>query len=758
MRSLLGKIPLYVFVVITSLVIGVIVSQPVAAQVTTGSISGTVTDTTGAIIPGANVTIRNVGTDLRRTIVTSATGLYMAADLEVGQYDITVQQKGFATVKKVGIDLTVGAALVENVSLTVGATTEVVQVEASAAQVETSSSQVGVLVGEKQMVDLPLNGRDYNQLIILAPGMQPVTNNLQSSLMGRATTFMVGGARPEGQAILLDGTDVQGYYMQGSGLTMLGTSLGVDGIAEFETLTNTYSAEFGGTGTAINMVTKAGTNQLHGSAYDFLRNSAFDARNYFDPVKGPPPFRRNQFGGSVGGPIKRDSRFFFVNYEGYRQALGQTVFGYVPDLNAHSGQLPCGAAPSLTCNTTTGLVTIPLASVTQQLLAFYPTTGLGKETGSGTISYTNVGSNPVNENYLIGRVDWKLSPKDDFLVRVVRDAGTFGVPFPSGVVTGDPEIDTTANYYTTLQERRSFTTNLINVLRFSFVRTQNYGNSAGTLGGILNEFSDRKADEDIAVTGITTIGTAAQVPMTEVQNKFPVNDQLYWTHGAHDVRIGGTINREQTHEWTSIGYNGQWTFQSLQAMLQNNAYSFAAAPVGKYNGRRVFHQIDFAAYFEDNWKVSQRLTLNIGLRYSPTTNPVGDAGTPLESIINPLTDTGWTPVRHAFQTNSTLTDYDPRIGLAYSPFGNAKTVIHGGFGVFHDPIEPAFFVGWFDTGPPLSSTLTQYNVTFPIPFSGTGTPAKVNTISGSAWKNPQGAHGTYIMEWNLRVERQLAAV
>ena len=308
MGNLLCKLAHYL--VIASVVIGMIVSLPVAAQVTTGSISGTVTDATGAIIPGASVTIRNVGTNISRTIVTNAAGLYTAADLEVGQYEVTVQQKGFATVKKVGIDLTVGAALVENVSLAVGATTEVVQVQAAVAQVETASSQVGALMGQKQMADIPLNGRDYQQLLLLAPGMQPVTNDLGSDTYGRGQTYTVGGARPEGQATLLDGTNVQGFYDRGSGLNTLGTSLGVDGIAEIQALTNTYSAEFGGSGSAINMVTKSGTNELHGTAYEYLRNNVFDARNYFDLPNGPPPFRRNQFGGSVGGPIKKDSRSF----------------------------------------------------------------------------------------------------------------------------------------------------------------------------------------------------------------------------------------------------------------------------------------------------------------------------------------------------------------------------------------------------------------------------------------------------------------
>ena len=196
-------------------------------------------------------------------------------------------------------------------------------------------------------------------------------------MTGRGQTFTVGGARPEGQAILLDGTDVQGFYQHGAGATMLGTSLGVESIAEFETMTNTYSAEFGGAGSVINAVTKAGTNALHGSAYEYLRNSAFDARNYFDLPNGPPGFKRNQFGGSLGGPIKKDSTFFFVNYEGYRQDLGETVLSFVPDAAAHNGKLPCRGVTHIPC-APGSTVTIPLSSATQQLLAYYPTLGMGR--------------------------------------------------------------------------------------------------------------------------------------------------------------------------------------------------------------------------------------------------------------------------------------------------------------------------------------------------------------------------------------------
>ena len=765
MSSLRGKALLSVLL---GAVIGLVTSQPVAAQVTTGSISGTVTDATGAIIPGASVTIRNVGTDLSRTIKIDANGLYLAADLPVGQYEVTVQQKGFATVKKVGIDLTVGAALVQDISLAVGATTEVVQVQAASAQVETATSEVGALVGEQQMVDLPLNGRNFQQLILLAPGMQPVTNAVGSNMTGRGQTFTVGGARPEGQAILLDGTDVQGFYQHGAGATMLGTSLGVESIAEFETMTNTYSAEFGGAGSVINGVTKAGTNALHGSAYEYLRNSAFDARNYFDLPNGPPGFKRNQFGGSLGGPIKKDSTFFFVNYEGYRQDLGETVLSFVPDLAAHSGQLPCSAVTHIPC-TAGSLVTIPLSSVMQQLLAYYPTVGLGPDQGGGIASYTAVGNNPLNENYVIGRLDQKLGAKDDVFLRVVRDAGTFGEPFPNyargqGGVSGWMEQDSTTNYFVTLEEKHQLSANLFNVARFGYTGTQNIGQGSQNLGatgqpGVLSVFPNRKLDSDIIVTGLGAIGSGVTIPITEIQNKFPFEDTLYWVHGAHDVRIGGMFERVQSHVSLPIFYNGYWDYTSLQSLLANSVFMFMAPPDTADNSRRVFHEWDYAAFIEDNWKVSRDLKLNLGARYAPMSNPTaGDAGTILEAIIYPMT-AGYTPVSNIFQSNPTLKDIDPRVGLSYSPFGE-KTVIHAGFGIFHENPQAWLYAGMFNLGPPDYSSLSAIYISpyvpgmnkpivFPTVPTGSALPSLQN---GTAYIYP---HTPYSMQWNLRIEREL---
>src|SRR5579872_486433 len=296
-------------------------SRGLWGQAATATITGTITDATGAAVPDAGVSAKNNGTGITRTTTSDNQGRYSLADLAIGDYDVQASKMGFRTLVKKSITLTVGATPVADFQLPVGSASETVNVEANVSQVETENSTLSSLVNEKQMVELPLNGRNFEQLILLAPGAVSYPAGGSSALVGRAATFSVSGSRPEGHAILLDGENLQDWWQRGSGANVSGTSLGVEAIAEFQTLTNTYGAEFGGNGAVVNAVTRSGTNGFHGSAFDFLRNSSLDARNFFD-LKAPPAFRKNQYGGSVGGPIKKDKLFFFVTYEGIRQLLG----------------------------------------------------------------------------------------------------------------------------------------------------------------------------------------------------------------------------------------------------------------------------------------------------------------------------------------------------------------------------------------------------------------------------------------------------
>src|SRR5690242_9751126 len=372
-----------------------------SGQGTTATILGTVTDTSGAVLPEAVVQIRNVGTGATQSVTSDSQGRFRIADLGVGEYEAQATKTGFSTLVHKGVVLTVGAQTVVDFALPVGQQQQTVTVEGQVSQVQTTNSAVAALVDERQMRDLPLNGRNFEQLIQLAPGVATHTAFQRSGFQGRADEYSVAGSRPEGQAILLDDENLQTYWNKGMG-SITGNSLGIEAIGEFQTLTNTFSAQFGGNGAVINAVSKSGTNKVHGSAYDYLRNSALDARRFFDNARkpgedhaDPPEFHKNQFGGSVGGPVKKDRTFFFANYEGVRQLLGETRTAFVPDA-AHrapiaidsTGKATPAASPAAAQAISNTMAVLPL-----------PVPGtVNSSTGIGSVA--TVGNQVAHENYV----------------------------------------------------------------------------------------------------------------------------------------------------------------------------------------------------------------------------------------------------------------------------------------------------------------------------------------------------------------------
>ena len=436
--------PLFRFLLrfLAALVLAVTASALMAQVGGTGSITGTVTDRTGALVAGASVTVTNAQTGVAVHLVSNADGRYVAPDLNVGVYDIEALAKGFKVEKHVGIQLFVGRQMVVDFSLAVGQQTETVEVQGGASQVETTTSEMSAQIGQTQMRELPLNGRDFEQLLSLVPGVQQVTNVMKGSFFGREASYAVAGSRGEGQAFLLDGTEIQNYWGRGAGNSATGTSLGVDAIGEFQVLTNTYSARYGGSGSVINATTRSGTNQLHGSGFEFIRNSALDAKNYFDIASMPiPAFRRNQFGGTLGGPIKKNKLFFFVNYEGLRQLLGETLVAVVPDAEARLGYI-------------SGVNYNPLNPAIAAALALYPPlSSTAIDLGSGIADDVRVGSQPANEDYLTTRWDYTLGTKDNLFARYVFDNGSLTEPFselPFGPLGLYHEVSHDRNQYITL--------------------------------------------------------------------------------------------------------------------------------------------------------------------------------------------------------------------------------------------------------------------------------------------------------------------
>lgn len=752
---------------------GLLVTSVAVAQVGTGSIQGTVSDSSGAIIAGASVTVRNTQTGVVTTITPNAQGRYVAPDLLVGTYDVQAQMTGFQKQIHTGVAITVGQNVVVDFSLPVGQVTETVTVQGATTQVETTSAEISAQIGQQQVQELPLNGRNFEQLILLAPGVQTVTTGAQSSFYGRAPSYSIAGSRPEGQALLLDGASIQGFWNHGAGNSIIGTSLGVEAIGEFQVLTNSYSARFGGSGSVMNATTRSGSNTFHGSVYDFFRNNVLDARDTFNLTPAPMnPYRQNQFGGAIGGPIKKDKLFFFVNYEGIRRLRGVTLLPTVPDAEARQGNLPdCVVNPASGCNTA-ALVSLPLNPTSQAIMALYPTGGasaieLPSPFGgpSGLDQITVNSAEPADEDYVNTRWDYVLSEKNTIFGRYVFDDGSLVDPTvsPLGLY---PETSKGRNQYITIGDKQIFSSNLINDARFTFVRTNMRAFVTGE-NPVLQFFSfygEDRQDGNVFVTGgPSPIGPSAFTPDFELQNTFALGDDVFWVHGNHSFEIGVEFRRLQSPLSNGFFDDQGWNFPSYASFVEGMpvasgpAITLLGALPGQANSYRSFRESDLFPYIQDTWKISRTLTLNLGLRYDFISNPI-EAQHLLCAFINPSSPstTGCTPVSHVFPSNPSVKNLDPRVGIAWDPFEDHKTSIRAGVGVFHDPIQvrnyhPAFiFAGPFQTavslcvfgGPPCS---------YPTPFLGITVP--IPTIGEALEYDPRVT--PFVLQYNFGVQREI---
>ncbi len=718
------------------LALGLALSGRVNAQGNSASISGTVTDSSGAAIARASVQVKNLGTGQVQQTPADAQGRYSVADIPIGDYEAQASAQGFQTVVRRGITLTVGAQSVVDFSLPVGQSQQTLTVDATVSQVDTVSTAVGTTVEQTQIADLPLNGRNFTDLVALIPGVSSgsqVGNGGANLLYGVENNFSVSGARAEGQAYLLDGTDIQGFWDHGSGSGVMGTTLGIEAIAEFSVLTNTYNAQYGGNGAVVNSASKSGTNTLHGSAYEFFRNSALDARNYFDGVI--PAFRQNQFGGTAGGPIKKDKMFFFVNDEELRRSLGQTVVALVPDANAHNGIV--------------NGVQVPINPAIAPILALYPLPTTQLAPGVGSIN--EVASQTGNENYLLTRFDYTISSKDSLFVRYVKDAADTILPFlGSPIAPRWPEVGVTRNNFATVEYRRVISPSLINLLRFSFTRTRETDNQQHPdQTPALDFFPSRGQNGGVSITGLSALGTSIYAPLLEVQNKFPLADEVFWTKGAHSIRFGGTFNRIQSNFEQQGWWGGFYTFPSLTNFLEGSPSLFQGPEPGQTDSERDFREIEIDSYIHDEWRVKPKLTVNIGLRYEFVTNPTTNLQ-PLNAVINPPFGT-YQKVTHVFGSNPSLHNFDPRIGLAYDPFGDHKTSIRVGAGIFYEPIHARTYASGYYFNPPYALAFVPLPA-FPNPFPGAlPPPAQLVGVDYNIHRSP------HMYQWNINIQRELFA-
>src|SRR3984893_4218772 len=586
-------------------------SFPLRAQVAGGTLSGTVTDSSGAAVPNAQVEIKNSATGITRSITTNTDGFYTAANLLPGEYEIAVSATGFNTGIKKGITINVGSQPVFNLILQVGTVANRIEVTTEAPTVQLTSSDISATVDATPLRELPLNGRSWTDLAALSPGVDTIRTQTDFSAgsdrgnRGFGQQLTISGARPQQNNYRLDGASLNDYANGAPG-SVLGGNLGVDAIQEFSVLTSNYSAEYGKTsGGVVNAITRSGTNAFHGSAYEFLRNSKLDAANFFERGQ-RSPFKRNQFGGGIGGPIFKDRTFFFVDYEGIRLSKGVPNVDTVPSPEARNGIL------------TSGNVTVD--PEVKKYLALYP---VPKSCGQDTCQFIFSGQQVINENFVTGRVDHKFSDKDSIFGTYFYDRTPYSAPDGFGNV----ELGhLTSRQFAAVEETHAFTPTFVNSARFGFNRS--YVNDNQSLAALNPAAADSSlgafAGRDAAFVNESRTsmpGGIGGLPTYYYRwNSFQAYDDAFFTHGTHSIKFGVAVERMQSQVIADTDPNGVWTFPDLPSFLQNMPSKFQGG-IHSQAAPRNMRETLVGAYVQDDWRVRSSLTLNLGLRYEMTTVP-----------------------------------------------------------------------------------------------------------------------------------------
>ncbi len=748
-------------------------ARPISAQVAGATLSGVITDSSHSVILNANITVMNTETGITREVHTNGDGFYTVPNLLPGIYEISVSAQGFSTDVQRGVTLTVGSEQIVNLTMRVGRVNEKVEVTTTPPTVDLASTTISGNIDATTMRELPLNGRDWTQLATLNAGVesvpvqQPNQGFAPKGNRGYGNQMTISGTRPQQNNYRLDGISINDYSNGAPG-SVVGLNLGADTVAEFSVLTSNYSAEYGRTsGGVINAITRSGTNQLHGSVFEFLRNSALDARNFFDGSN-IPPFKRNQFGGSVGGPIRKDKTFVFGGYEGVRQILTGTTPTNVPSLTARQGNL-CGDAA---CSTFTAFPIgtngvdkyLPFWPVPKPTDPVCPPSGACAVGVAGdTAVVSNQNKSTAREDFFTARVDHRFSESDSvFGTYMFDDAVTHAADPLNTWVAGN----LSRRQLVVLEENHIFGPNLANTLRFGFSRVSAIVNSG--IAAVNPASSDKtlgiysthpQLAPQIFVGGLANdVGGVGSDPTYHYHwNSYQLYDDAFLTRGRHSIKLGFALERMQDNVLADSQPTGLIQFGSLQAFFNNQPTSAIATIPGNLTERGIRETL-VGGYIHDDWRVRPHLTVNLGLRYEMTTVPTEVQGklSNIRLMTSPTTFTG-SPYFH----NPTLRNFEPRLGLAWDPFGDGKTSFRSAFGIFDIQPLPAAFSLAVDQSLPFYEFFTA--ASFPACASaGSLFPTCIGDANDNAASatlqtafvefNPK---RNYVMIWNLNVQRQL---
>ena len=762
--------------VLTPVLVCLVMSSLVQAQDPVGAIEGLVTDQLAAPV-AAHVSVRNLDTDFTKETSSAGNGNFRVPLLPIGRYSVTVEAQHFATLVQgpVTVDISETARL--EIQLQVAAVKSTVTVSADASLVDSSTNVIGAVVSGREILDLPLNGRNFTQLGLLQAGAAPLTGGLiqAGGPLRQGQTYAVNGTRPEQNMYTIDG--VQNVNRMDGGFAL---KIPVDAIAEFRILTQTAPSEYGGTGGATTtLVTRSGTNAVHGSLYEFLRNDKLDTRNFFSAQT--EPLKQNQFGGTVGGPVQKDRLFLFGYYEGFRNRQGLTTSAIVPSVAERSGDFSGLGKPLV--NFAAGGIAFPnnklpsINPVALNVLGFYPLPNAGanlyRTTVTGTNYYDQAGA----------RLDFNASPSDQLFARFSYSAGydynpvsVRGTPIP-----GFPTRDDTKTDSAEISSTHTFSPSLTNSFRASFLRYLFYFDlrlnqtPPSALGfGYPPANAGGQGPPFFNVLGYSSTGGAITGPRDSTQNSFEEQDSLSWIKGSHSIKFGAELLRTQINMFQAIAPNAFFIFASTFPTNDAVANLLLGAPVTFYQGLGDFHRglRDWGAgvYAQDGWRITSRFTLNWGLRYERI-NPLTEVKNRLNGFAPGVQSTVYpnAPMGVLFPGDPGVgagiahgdNGFMPRVGFAWDPMGNGKWAIRSSYGLFYDQFQngpgtasqvPISAVPWAQfnqySGPALSN--------FANPYIGHAYPEPNTFVSPSTiFGIDPTARAPYVHNWNFGIQHSL---